>query len=693
MCKPSPTPGNTQNPTERLIRLVARCTMAIALCSVGSVYAQAAIDEGVDTRIAPGDDFFAYANGTLLRDTTIPEGKDRVTARTELIALGQRRVAQVLEAAATQPVGSLARKVADFRTAYLNQNAIQAAGLTPVKALLRRIDRVRNKAALTRLLGNELRADVDPLNMGVYNSAHVLGLSVETGLHGEANNVAFLLQGGLGMQNRDDYLNPLPAKQAVRDSYRAYIEHVLARVGAGRSDNFRARAQAVLVLETALAQSHATPQISSEDRNADNLWTRADFAQKAPGLDWNALFAAAGLARQKSFVAWQPAALQGLAALVAANPVNTWADYLRFHAVDRYADVLPHSIAEAALAFRSAQGAVPPPREQRALDATQKSLNEALGHLYVERFFPAAYKARVQGIAADVIAAFGHRLEGVHWMSPAAKATAREKLQRLYFGLGYPEQWSNYAGLRISPHDAAGNLQRVALWDYRQALGRLGQAADNRTWAMGAHTVGAVLLFQQNAYNFPAALLQVPKFDPAASDAANYGAIGAIIGHEVSHFIDTLGMEYDATGALRRWWTPDDTAQYQRATQPLVAQYAGYAPLPGKAVDGNVTLVENLADLGGLVAAFDAHRASPGSKGLGKEALRAQDQQFFIGFARSWRSKLGDEALHKQLTADNHAPDSLRIATVRNVDAWYEAFDVVPGQRLYLEPSARLRVW
>ena len=681
------TQGNARHNPVRLSILVA---MALCLSCVGPAHAQEGADSGVDTAIRPGDDFFAYANGAWLRDTPIPAGKDRVTARSELNALGQRRVAQLMDDARAQPVGSLARKVADFHAAYMNQAAIEAAGTTPIKPLLRQIDQVRDKAGLTRLIGSELRADVDPLNLGVYHSAHVLGLSVEAGLHGEKNNLAFLVQGGLGLPHRDDYLNPSPEKQALRAAYAAYIAQVLTLVSAKPAGALPARAQAVLALETALAQSHATPQDSAEDHNADNLWTRADFSQKAPGMDWTAFFAAAGLAQQQEFVAWQPSALQGLAALVASTPIQTWADYLRFHAVDRYADVLPQAKAEAALALRGPQDV---PREQRALAATQKSMNEALGRLYAERYFPATYKARVQSIAANVITAFGHRLEGVNWMSPAAKSIARVKLQTLYFGLGYPEKWPHYTNLRVSPKDPVGNLQRVAQWDYRQALGQLGQAVDKRAWVMGAHTVGAVLLFQQNAYNFPAALLQAPKFDATASDAANYGAIGAIIGHEVSHFIDTLGMEYDAAGALRKWWTPEDTAQYQLATQALVTQYASYQALPDLAVNGQASLVENLADLGGLAAAFDAYRASIAGQGLSKQALRLQDQQFFIGFARSWRSKLSDDALRKQIATDNHAPDALRIATVRNLDAWYEAFDVLPGQRLYLEPKARLRIW
>jgi len=266
-------------------------------------------------------------------------------------------------------------------------------------------------------------------------------------------------------------------------------------------------------------------------------------------------------------------------------------------------------------------------------------------------------------------------------------------LNTLYFGIGYPEHWQDYGDLAVDPADAIGNLRRVADRDYRRALARLGQPVDLTEWWIAPQTVGAVLVFQQNAYNFPAALLQAPKYDPAGSEAANYGAIGAIVGHEVSHFVDMLGAEWDADHRLHIWWTPEDSSRFRATVEPLVKQFSGYHPFPDLAVDGKLTQTENIADLAGLASAFDAYRSTLGDRAADRAWVRQQDRQFFIGFAQSWRGKTREAALRAQLAGDGHAPETYRIATVRNIDAWYDAFDVQPGQRLYLEPKARVRVW
>jgi predicted metalloendopeptidase len=299
----------------------------------------------------------------------------------------------------------------------------------------------------------------------------------------------------------------------------------------------------------------------------------------------------------------------------------------------------------------------------------------------------------VQAIASNVIEAFRQRVAAVTWLSPASKKQALAKLQTVYFGVGYPEKWDDYSDLRVDAADPIGNLQRLADWRYEQALARVGAPVDVRQWWIAPQTAGAILTFQQNAYNFSAALLQAPKFDPTASDAMNYGAIGAIIGHEVSHFVDTLGADYDAARRKLHWWTAEDMAGYEAATRPLVEQFSNYRPLPDVAIDGKRTLVENVADLGGLAAAFDAYRRTLGSKASDKQYVKQLDREFFIGFARSWRGKARQEALREQLATDGHAPESFRIATVRNLDAWYDAFDVKPGQALYLEPKARVKIW
>jgi predicted metalloendopeptidase len=656
-------------------------------------------EKGVGS-VKPGDDFFAYANGEWLRTTEIPAGKNRFGARNEIDQITQRQLDRVFADAASAPVGSYARKVADFRAAYLNTSSIETKGLAPLVPLLKRIDGIHDKDELAQLLGEELSVDVDPLNWGIYSSSHFLGLSIEHGIHGENHRFAYLLQGGLGLHDRDLYLNTSPQTQTLRAKYQAYIGRTLQFAGLDRVPNHLSeRAQAVMELETEIAKSHATSKDSDDEKNADHHWTRADFSSKAPGMNWAAFFAAAGLSTaelsQGDLVAWQPSAIKGEAALVASHSLEVWRDYLRFHLINRYADVLPRSIGDAAIAFRSevtgTQGSSS--REQRATDVANSLMPEIVGRMYVDQFFSANTKARIQAIAANVIDAFGKRIESVQWLTPAAKMEAIAKLKTLYFGVGYPESWTDDSHLTIDAKDALGNLQRVAKWNYRNALIKLGQPADSKEWSLPPQRVAAVLAFTQNAYNFSAALLQVPKFDPNASDAANYGAIGAIIGHEVSHFTDTLGADYDATGALRRWWTPEDLEHYEASSQLLANQFSAYRPFPDLAINGKLTLVENVADLGGLAAAFDAYRRTLGTKVNDKEFVRQQDRQFFIGFARSWRSKLTDEALRTQVATNDHAPESYRVATVRNMDAWYDAFDVVPGQKLYLEPKARVHIW
>jgi putative endopeptidase len=659
--------------------------------SAATTQPQPVIEVGVDAGIRPGDDFFAYANGAWLQATQVPDDDSRVNVRSEINDLTRRQLDKVVDDAARAPAGSIAHKVANFRAAYLDETSIERQGVAPLALMMERINVISDATALARFLGSELRADVDPLNWGVYDSAHLLGLSVEPGLHGEANNVAFLLQGGLGLGDRDLYLNTAPDTQALRTRYERYIGRILTLAGFDQAER---RAAGVMALEIAIAQAHATRAASGDERNASNLWTRADFARQAPGIDWDVFFAAARLSKQQSFVVWQPGAVTGAAALVASQPLSTWLDYLRFHVIHAHVEVLPRAFAEAALVLRGSEGSSQRgSRAQRALAATQQAMSGIVGRLYVERYFPPQQKARVQAIAGNVIEAFRQRVAAVTWLSPASKKQALAKLQTVYFGVGYPEKWEDYGDLTIDAADPIGNLQRLAAWSYEQALARVGEPVDVRQWWIAPQTAGAVLLFQQNAYNFSAALLQAPKFDPAASDAMNYGAIGAIIGHEVSHFVDTLGAEYDTARRKLHWWTAEDMAGYEAATRPLVEQFSSYRPLADMTIDGKRTLVENVADLGGLAAAFDAYRRTLGSKARDKQYVRQLDREFFIGFARAWRSKARQEALRAQIATDGHAPESFRIATVRNLDAWYDAFDVKPGQSLYLAPEARVRIW
>ena len=635
--------------------------------------------------VAPGDDFFTFANGDWLKAAVIPAGRDRWTVRDEINERTRRQVAAILDDAATSPPGTPARKVADFRAAFLDQATIDEKGLAPLGPALAWIDHVADRHGLARLLGSTIRADVDPLNAGIYTSSSVLGFAVEHSIHGERTYTPFLVQGGLALGERDRYLSDDPGAVEQRGRYERYIARLLTLAG---GDGAERRAKAVLALETAIAATHATRQASAENRNADHEWSRADFTRRAPGLDWDAFFEAAGLGRQSMVVAWQPSAVIGVAALAASEPLESWKDYLRFRALDESAEVLPRALADAAAAMRGDQGT----REQRALAVTQVAMADIIGELYAARHFSPAQKARVRAIIANVATAFRGRVARVPWLSAASRKVALAKLDALYVGIGYPDAWENWSDLRIDAGDAFGNAQRIADRQRRQALARLGQAFDPHEWALTPQTVGAVLNFQQNAYLFAAALLQAPKYDAAASDAATYGAIGAIIGHDMSHFVDVLGADYEPDGRMRRWWTAADASGFDAAAEPIVRQFSAYEALPGQHLDGRLTRTENVADLAGLTAAFEAYRVSLGDRRADRNEVRRQDREFFIAFAQAFGAKMNEAGLRAQLK-DDHAPERYRMNTVRNLDAWYEAFDVVPGQRLYLEPGARVRVW
>ena len=677
----------------RITLLATALSLVAARGAVAQASAQASahrdagsLEASVDATIAPGDDFFAYANGAWLKGTPIPSGTDRWGAREEIAGLTRTHLAHVLADAASAPRGTLARKVADFRAALANEAAIEQLGLAPLRAPFDSINRIADRTALARMLGAELRDDVDPLNWGVYRSARPLGLSVEHSIHGEKGYTAFLVQGGLGLGDRARYLDSSQSGQSLRARYRAYVASQLSHAGFDRAEQ---RATSVLALETEMARTQGSAESSAVDRNADSVWARAALVTRAPGMDWPAFLHAARLEKLQSVVAWQPSAITGLAALVASQPLETWKDYLRFHAVDIRADVLPRVFSDAALSMREVKSS----RSDRADSMTATLLSDAVGRLYAERYFSAAQKTRVQGIVESVRAAFMKRLASATWLSPDARSQALTKVRTLYIGIGYPDHWQDFSDLTPSPDSAARNLDLVAERSYRQALARLDQPFDATEWAMPAHAPNALLIFQQNSYVFSAALLQPPKYDPAASDAAAYGAIGAIIGHDITHYVDVLGADYDTTGRMRRWWTPDDSAGFRAVAQPLVDQFSGYQPLPDARVNGLLTRTENVADLGGLVSAFDAYRTSLGGGPMDATRLRALDREFFLAFAQSWRSKSSDEALRTRIATNDHAPDRYRVATVRNLDAWYDAFDVRPGQALYLEPAARVRIW
>ncbi len=650
---------------------------------------------GIDHSAKPGDDFDGYANGNWRKTAVIPADRASTGIFLQVFNKAEQRNAALIKAAAAghAPAGSDERKIADYYAAYMDQATIARQGIASLQPTLHAIDAMASRSELASVLGSQLRADVDPINATNFSTEHLFGLFVTQGLEDPSHNVAYLLQGGLGMPNRDYYLATDKDMAGFRAKYQAYIATQLKNAGIADAD---AKAKAVFDLETKIAKAQESLVDSQDVHKANNPWNLSDFASKAPGLDWAAYFKAAGLDGQKQIVAWQPGAITGLSALVASEPMDTWKAFLIFHTINHSAGTLPAKFADASFEFygHTLQG-TPKQRDRwkRAIGAVNNDLGDAVGHIYVTKYFPASSKAQVKQMVDNILAAFTDRVGQLDWMTPATKEKAKAKIATVRVGVGYPETWRDYSDLDIRRDDAAGNHLRAEQHEYRHQLAKLGQPVDKGEWWMTPQTVNAVNLPLQNALNFPAAILEAPFFDPKADAASNYGSIGAVIGHEISHSFDNTGAEFDADGRMANWWTPEDQAHFKAAGQKLVAQYNAYEALPGLHINGQQTLGENIADVSGLTISWIAYHKSLGGKPAPVIDGLTGDQRFFLAFAQSWREKTRDAATRAQVISDGHSPGKFRAQTVRNLDAWYKAFSPQPGQKLYLDPAERVKIW
>jgi len=637
---------------------------------------------------AAGDDFFGHVNAEWLAKTQIPADKGSWGAGQALgDATNERIVKLIEETAAKSPSGDV-RRVTDYYHAFMDEAGIEARGLKSLKPELEKIDGIKDKAALVRALAGTVRADVDPLNSTNFYTENLFGIWIAQGLKDPNHYVPYILQGGLGLPDRAYYLDDNQRMQQLRTAYQAHIAAMLKLAGYSEPE---ARAARVFELERKLAQAHGSREDSADIQKANNNWTLRDFAAKAPGMDWRAFFRAAGLGKQDKFIVYHPSAIIGSAALVNEMPLQAWKDFLAFHTVNHFGGTLPKAFVDQRFEFygRTMNGTPQlSPRWKRGLASVNGAVPDAAGKMYVDRYFPAESKVRLQAMVAKIVEAFHKRVDALDWMAPATKKEAQEKLRTLYVGVGYPDKWTTYEGLEIKPDDAMGNALRAEQFHYKQQLAKLGKKVVPTEWCMPPHVVNAVNMPMQNALNFPAAILQPPFFDAKASDALNYGAIGAVIGHEISHSFDDQGAQFDSKGRLRDWWTKEDGEHFQKAAAALVAQYNAYEAFPDLKLNGTLTLSENLADLAGLAAALDAYHVS-----LGGKFTPAQDREFFNGYAASWANKARDASLRNQVMTDGHSPAKWRTYTVRNLDAWYQAYDVKPGQKLYLAPEQRVRVW
>jgi len=682
--------------SELRARLLSVLVLVSLACAVaGLAFAQTRSGQhltDINRSVRPGDDFYTYANGPWLAATTLPEGVARMDTTSMLRAENARRVQRLIEeAATTHETSPVARMVGDYYLSRLDVDSIEARGLAPLSGELAAIAAISDRTALASYLGRTLRLD-DGSNQ---QTESLWGVWIHQGFHDGEHYAAHFVQGGLGLADAGDYLDPAPEHAARRALYRDHVANVLRAAGV---DQPEARAARVLDLEIAIAGTHASRADTDDVFKTDNTWRRADFIANAPGLDWDAYLSAAGISPTTTFVVWQPQSVIGGSRLVAMQPIEAWKDYLAFHIVEHYAAVLPRAIADERAAFDARLSGAPvssPDRTRQAIAATEAALGDAVGQLYVERYFSPQARAAATAMVENIRTAFRARLEHLTWMSPETRASALAKLAALRVGLGYPQNWIDYSGLSIVRGDAFGNLQRAEAFTYRRELAKLSRPVDPDEWAGGLHPqmVGAILNISPNSMQFTAGLLQPPYFDATGDAASNYGSAGAGISHEISHSFDAVGNMYDAQGRLAPWWTEDDLSRYRATSAPLAAQLDTCCPTPDACAHGTQILSESAADLVGLTIAHDAYLLSlHGRRDVVRNGLTGE-QRFFIAFAQRWRRQQTGASLQRQIATDNHAPPQCRSGLVRNVDAWSRAFNVRPGDTLYLEPDARIRIW
>jgi putative endopeptidase len=633
---------------------------------------------GVDTGIKPGDDFYGYANGTWAKTTPIPRDKSNFGLFTVLDDLSKQRTKGILDAA----LGDPSSRIGNAYASYLDEATVEAKGLKPIEPWLDEIRALNDKAGYAALVAKAQRI----------GAGAPFGTSVGQDDKAPEAYIMFMAQSGIGMPDRDYYLTDSPEMKVLRAAYVAHLTRMLGFAGARDAAE---RARALMAFETYVAQVHWDQTRSRDADKVYNKMTMAELQSTAPGFDFEAMFKANGLSIDELIVA-QPSAIAGEAALIAATPLQVLKDQMLVQSLDNFAEYLPERIAKESFAFNGTALSGTPEREirwKRAVTFVKGALGEEVGKAYVAKYFPPETKAAADQLVKNILAAMGKRIDNLEWMSTEAKAGAHKKLAAFTPKIGYPDKWRDYDGLEMRRDDLLGNAMRSNGFDYAYNIGKLGKPIYRWEWGMTPMEINAYANFGMVEIVFPAAILQPPFFDPHADPAINYGGIGAVIGHELSHHFDDQGSKYDYSGKMVQWWTDEDIAKFKVLTAKLAKQFDGYAPFPGAHVKGAFTLGENVGDLGGLAVALDAYHASLGGKPAPVIDGTTGDQRFFLGWAQVWRRNYRDANLRQRLITDPHAPSEYRTDTVRNFDAWYEAFKPEPGNKLYLKPEDRVKIW
>jgi len=650
----------------------------VAQSGTGPTFGSFGFDEkGMDRSVQPGDSFYTYTNGAWAKSTPIPADKSNYGSFDLLADLSRDRTHAILEEAKGRN-----SKIGTAYATYLDTAAIESKGLAPAKEWMDRIKGLKDRAGYAALAAEADNYGISsPFNAGVGQDAKIPEVYV-----------VGLRQGGLGLPDRDYYLSADSKLVATRTAYQAHIARMFALAG---EPDAEARAKAVMDFETEIAKVHWTRIDSRDAGKTYNKTPVAQLAQTAPGFDFAAYLKGVGTPVDSVIVA-QPSAVTGMARLIGAAPVAVLRDQLLLRLLDSYADVLPAAFDRERFAFYGTTlGGTPQLEERwkRAVDFTSGALSDEVSKVYVARHFPPETKAAADRLVKNVLAAMGPRIDQLDWMAPETKVKAHAKLAAFTPKIGYPDRWRDYSNLTITSGDAFGNKLRAARWRHDWNVQHLGKPLQRWEWGMTPMTVNAYANFGMVEIVFPAAILQPPFFDPKADAAVNYGGIGAVIGHELSHHFDDQGAKFDAKGQLVDWWTPKDVAAFKQRTDALVRQYDAYEPLPGFHVKGALTLGENTADLAGLSVAYDAYKRSLNGRPAPVIGGFTGDQRFYLGWAQVWRRNYRPENLLNRILTDPHSPNEYRAGVVRNLDPWYAAYKPAPGQKLYLAPTQRVRIW
>ena len=637
------------------------------------------------TSVKPGDNFFEYVNGTWLDTTEIPADKSRFGSFDSLRDRSDENVRKIIEEAAAKNAanGSEEQKIGDFYAAFMDTEAIEIGGLAVVADDVNRIQSAKTKAEIAAIMGDPTIAVNSPVSGWVDVDVKDIG-----------NYIFYVSQSGLGMPNKDYYLEEGEKFEGYRA---AYVDMLTSMLKEAELKNPRKRAEAVMAFETEMAKVHWAP-VKRRDRSLTyNKMTTKEMKEFASGFPWGAMLKSSGLDGQKEFVVRETDAIQNSAKIFGETKIGVLRDYLTAHYLVANAAYLPKRVDDASFSFygKALRGTeVQRDRWKRAVSQIDNYMGEMVGKVYVKKHFPPDSKKQMDTLVENLRGAFKEGLDNLEWMGDETKVEAQEKLRKFNPKIGYPDEWTDYSTLSVDRSKLIGTIKSANAWQWNDMIGKLGGPIDRGEWGMNPQTVNAYYRPSLNEIVFPAAILQAPFFDPAADPAVNYGGIGAVIGHEMGHGFDDQGRKTDGNGEQRDWWTEEDTESYTARAKDLADQYSQFEPLEGEFVNGELALGENIGDLTGITMAYAAYKKSLGGKPAPVIDGLTGDQRFFLAYAQIWKGKYRDDAMRSQIKNGPHSPVEYRAnGIVRNFDAWYEAFDVQPGDALYLPPEKRVKIW